>query len=172
MPRNVEIKARVEDLSGTQRQVEAIADEGPTELHQVDTFFRCIDGRLKIREVHDPPGELIYYQRADVAGPRESVFFTTPAPDPGAMKQILAATNGLLGVVKKRRLVYMVGQTRVHLDQVEGLGVFLELEVVLDEDQTADDGIRIARGLMDALNIRESQLTEVAYFDLLQRDTA
>ncbi len=168
MPRNIEIKAAVKDLAIIQRLVEAIADQDPTELHQVDTFFRCNSGRLKVREFSDSPGELIYYQRPDLAGPKESLFFVSPAPDPGAMKRVLAAANGTLGVVEKRRLVYLVGQTRVHLDRVEGLGSFVELEVVLQENQTTDEGVTIVKDLMKALDIRESHLLDTAYFDLLQ----
>ncbi len=168
MPRNIEIKATVKDFPVIQRRVESIADQGPNELHQIDTFFHCDSGRLKVREFSDSPGELIYYQRANMAGPKESLFFVSPAPDPGAMKQVLAAANGTLGVVKKRRLVYLVGQTRVHLDRVEGLGSFVELEVVLQENQTTDDGVVIAKDLMKRLDIRESHLLDTAYFDLLQ----
>jgi len=167
MPRNVEIKAKVEDFSTLRQGVEAIADHGPTELNQVDTFFKCNDGRLKMREFSDSSGELIYYKRPDIAGPRESVYFVSPTPDPSTLKEILNITNGTLGVVNKRRLLYIVGQTRVHLDDVENLGVFVELEVVLRDDQTADDGATITRELMKTLNIAETQLINIAYFDML-----
>ena len=171
MPRNIEIKAKITDLSSVQRRVEAIADHGPTELNQVDTFFNCNDGRLKMREFSDASGVLIYYKRPDVAGPRESVYFVSPTDDPETLKEILNITNGTLGIVKKRRLLYLTGQTRVHLDDVEDLGVFVELEVVLREDQTPDDGATITRDLMKTLNIAETQLINTAYFDLLAKNT-
>ena len=171
MPRNIEIKAKVTDLLSIQKRVEAIADHGPTELHQVDTFFNCKDGRLKLREFGDSPGELIYYKRPDTAGPRESVYCVSPAIDPGTLKQILSATNGTLGSVKKRRLLYIAGQTRVHLDDVEDLGVFVELEVVLRPGQTPEEGVTITQDLMKTLKIDETQLINIAYFDLLQRGT-
>ncbi|MCK5378634.1 MAG: class IV adenylate cyclase [Acidobacteria bacterium] len=167
MPRNIEIKATVEDLPAIQCRVEAIADQGPTELHQVDTFFSCSTGRLKLREFGAPPSELIYYRRSNVAGPKESSYLVAPVPDSGVLKQILATANGTLGVVKKRRLLYLIGQTRVHLDRVEGLGPFMELEVVLQNHQTTNDGVVIAQDLMKKLNIREDQLVDTAYFDLL-----
>ena len=167
MPRNIEIKATVEDPSDLKRRVEAIADQEPTELHQIDTFFRSSNGRLKLREFGDGPAELIYYRRSNVAGPKESSYFVTPMPDPEKMRQILDAANGTLGIVKKRRLLYLIGQTRVHLDQVEGLGSFMELEVVLQDHQTTDDGVAIAQDLMTKLNILEDQLVDTAYFDLL-----
>ena len=166
MPRNVEIKAKV-DLPAVQARVEAIADDGPTELQQSDTFFKCRDGRLKLREFADGAAELIHYQRPDDAGPKESRFFVARMTDPETTKEILGASNGVLGVVKKRRLLYWIGQTRVHLDQVDGLGDFLELEVVLRDDQSMDEGTAIARRLMETLHIQENQLIEGAYFDLL-----
>ena len=167
MPRNIEIKATVEDPAALQRRVEAIADQGPTELQRVDTFFQCSSGRLKLREFGDAPAELIYYRRPNTTGPSESTYFISPAPDPEALKQILANTNGTLGVVKKRRLLFLIGQTRVHLDQVEGLGSFVELEVVIQNNQTTDDGVVIAQDLMEKLPIQEDQLVDAAYFDLL-----
>lgn len=167
MPRNIEIKARVEDLPAIQRIVEEAADQGPSEFLQIDTFFYCSVGRLKVREFDDSSGQLIYYQRPDVAGPKESVYFVTPTSDPGVMKEILAAANGTRGIVRKQRLVYLIGQTRVHLDTVEGLGTFVELEVVLRDGQPTDDGVVIAKDLLKALEIRENQLVDIAYFDLL-----
>ena len=172
MPTNVEIKARVADLAALRRDVETVADRGPDELCQTDTFFGCAAGRLKLREVPGGPAELIYYQRADDAGPRESVYFMATVPDPEAMKRLLGAANGVLGVVRKRRSLYMAGQTRIHLDQVEGLGDFVELEVVLREGQTIDEGVIIANNLMSALDIDPSRLLDRSYFDLLQDDGA
>ncbi len=168
MPRNVEIKAKLCDLSSVQGIVDGIADQGPTELNQVDTFFGCKVGRLKLREFSDDPAELIYYKRSDTAGPRESVYAVSPAPDPAILKQILNTTNGTLGIVKKRRLLYIIGQTRVHLDNVENLGSFVELEVVLRENQTTNEGVAITKTLMATLGIDETQLVSTAYFDLLR----
>jgi len=166
MPRNVEIKARV-DLAALQSLVEAIADDGPKELLQSDTFFGCRDGRLKLREFADGSAELIYYRRPDQSGPKESLFFVGAITDPETTKHILSASNGVLGVVKKRRLLYWIGQTRVHLDRVDGLGEFLELEVVLRGDQSTDEGTAIAHRLMETLHIQRDQLIEGAYLDLL-----
>jgi predicted adenylyl cyclase CyaB len=168
MPRNIEIKARTDDRSALLRAVEAVADRGPYELHQTDTFFRCAEGRLTLREFGDSPGELISYQRADGAGPRESVYFVAPVPEPETTRRILSVSNGVLGVVKKRRLLYLVGQTRVHLDEVQGLGDFVELEVVLREGQSIDEGVVVANNLMRVLDIDPGRLIRQTYFDLLQ----
>jgi predicted adenylyl cyclase CyaB len=74
------------------------------------------------------------------------------------------------GVVRKRRLFYRVGNTRVHLDDVEGLGCFLELEVVLNKGQTPEEGESVAKEIMKQLAIRESDLVQEAYIDLLERN--
>jgi len=167
MQRNIEIKARVEDLGSIRGLVEAVVDHGPTIMHQADTFFGCPEGRLKVREFGTGVGELIFYRRLDVSGPRESTYSICSVGDPAALKEILNSTNGILGIVKKKRLLYMAGQTRIHLDQVEGLGVFLELEVVLAPTQTPEAGMAVAKGLMRDLGIDEDQLVSKAYVDLL-----
>jgi predicted adenylyl cyclase CyaB len=69
--------------------------------------------------------------------------------------------------VRKQRTLFLAGRTRIHLDRVEGLGDFLELEVVLAEGEPADAGVREARALMHALGVESSQLVEGAYVDLL-----
>jgi predicted adenylyl cyclase CyaB len=83
------------------------------------------------------------------------------------LRDVLAAACGIIGVVRKRRLVRMVGRTRVHLDEVENLGRFVELEVVLDEGEPVEQGVVEAHGLMAALGIQQEQLVSHAYVDLL-----
>jgi len=69
----------------------------------------------------------------------------------------------------KRRTLYLIGQTRVHLDEVQGLGDFAELEVVLQPHEAVSDGVAIMHGLMDKLGILPGQLVADAYIDLLTR---
>ena len=83
------------------------------------------------------------------------------------MKALLTASNGLLGVVAKKRELFFIGRTRVHLDEVEQLGTFLELEVVLNEKETSKAGMAIADELMASLQIESDQLVSNSYFDLL-----
>ena len=134
------LKPSVESLAALRAAVEPIAD-GPVEiLDQEDIFFQTTSGRLKLRVFAHDRGELILYQRANVAGPKTSDYRIAPTTDPAALQAILASALSVLGVVKKRRWLYLVGQTRVHLDRVEGLGEFVELEVVLRHDQAAEEG--------------------------------
>jgi predicted adenylyl cyclase CyaB len=166
MARNVEIKARVQHLDAIVAAVREIADQGPCDILQDDTFFHCQHGRLKLRKFSADKGELIYYQRPDQAGPKLSEYLiaTTDAPD--QLCEILSAACGQAGRIVKQRTLFLVGRTRVHLDRVQGLGEFVELEVVLDECETAEAGAAVARELLNRLGIRPEQLVSGAYIDL------
>jgi len=167
MPRNVEIKARLSDRDAVERRAAALADHGPTVIAQDDTFFRCDAGRLKLRAFADGAGELIFYQRADAEGPKESAYVRAPTTDPGATREALAGAYGVAGRVTKTRHLYLAGRTRIHLDAVDGLGDFLELEVVLADDEPAEAGVAEAHALMDALGVSADDLVATAYVDLL-----
>jgi predicted adenylyl cyclase CyaB len=167
LARNIEIKARVADLEAVEARARGLSTHGPEELHQDDTFFACAHGRLKLRQFPDGSGQLIHYRRADAEGPKVSDYVIAPAADPDALREALARGCGVLGRVRKRRTLYLVDRTRIHLDRVEGLGDFVELEVVLGETEAEQDGHAIAEGLMRALGIDEAQRVRGAYFDLL-----
>jgi predicted adenylyl cyclase CyaB len=167
LPHNVEIKAHVEDVAAFERRVAEFADGPPTTIEQCDTFLATSRGRLKLREFRDGSGELIYYERRDVAGPESSEYLIARTPDADALKGVLARALGVRGTVRKQRRLYMRGQTRIHVDCVEGLGNFMELEVVLNEFQTPADGRAIAEDLMKSLGVESHHLVEAAYVDLL-----
>jgi predicted adenylyl cyclase CyaB len=162
----VEIKAAVADLAAIEKKVAKLADKGPMALEQEDVFFHCPHGRLKLRRVAGR-GELIAYERPDAAGPKQSRYVVYPSNDPDGLQNALTLALGVRGVVRKHRTLYLIGPTRVHLDHVEGLGDFVELEVVLSEGQNAGDGFATAQRLMTELGIAESQLVDRAYIDLL-----
>ena len=180
MPANIEIKARVEDFDTASSLASKIADDPkPTILEQKDTFFLVPHGRLKLRQQKDGRekegeksaltfAELIAYDRSDDEGPKQSTFSKTPIPDPAALEEVLTVSCGVKGVVQKVRHLYLVDQTRVHLDRVDGLaGAFLELEVMMREEQTAEEGKKIAEELMAKLNVTEGDLIAGAYMDML-----
>ena len=167
MPRNVEIKARVKDLWVLRERVIALADQDPELLNQEDTFFGCPSGRLKLRQLALDRGELIFYRRADGAGPKESTYSIYLTVSPEALAGVLSAALGVVGVVRKQRMLYRTGQVRIHLDKVEGLGNFVELEVVLRPEQTVEEGVLLANALMQRLGIPPEDLVAGAYLDLL-----
>ena len=167
MPRNVEIKARVDDPATLYARAQALADTGPIELSQDDTFFNCPSGRLKLRTLSESEGELIFYERANAHAPKESHYVVWTTSSPSALRATLTATLGERGRVRKKRTLFLIGNTRIHCDEVEGLGHFMELEVVLADGQTVDDGIAIAHRIMAQLDVSERQLVDRAYVDLL-----
>jgi len=172
MAANIEIKARVKDFDGLARRAEALSDTPAVTLQQEDTFFNTPGGRLKLRVLAPDHGELIYYTRDDATGPKRSDYLTSMTTEPEALKTVLSAAWGIRGVVRKQRLLYMVGNTRIHLDTVEGLGTFMELEVVLVAGQSEQQGFATAVELMARLGIADADLVDVAYIDLLDQRRA
>jgi predicted adenylyl cyclase CyaB len=168
MARNVELKARIANVESVLASVAACADGPPELIAQDDTFFACSHGRLKLRAFPDGSGQFIAYERPDASGPKTSDYAIAPVTDPDTLRNTLARALGIGGRVVKRRQLLMIGPTRVHLDRVEGLGDFLELEVVLRDDQHADEGVAIAHALLARLGIDASQLISGAYVDLLR----
>lgn len=169
MGRNVEIKARIDgdEFELLRNRVAEISTSGPFELNQTDTFFVSRNGRLKLREFGDSTAELIFYQRPDKTGPKTSDYVLSKC-DPDSMRAALTGSNGVVGVVKKTRELFFIEQTRVHLDTVEDLGTFLELEVVLEDNQTEQTGEEIANRILATLKVPRSSLISTAYLDLLQ----
>jgi len=172
MPSNVEIKTKLRDWAAAEAWAKRRADCGPEVLQQEDVFFACEGARLKLRILGPARGELIRYQRTNSAEVRLSQYQLARTDTPEVLREILAKTLGVVGVVKKTRLLFLVGQTRVHLDRVERLGEFLELEVVLGPEQTEEEGKRIAEGLLAELGTGKADLLAEAYVDLLNAQGA
>ena len=169
MPANVEIKARIDSVEALLPLARALSDgDHPQLIHQDDTFFDAPHGRLKLRVFGDGSGELIHYHRPDADGPKVSDYVLAPVPEPESLREALSRACGLLGRVRKHRILLLVGATRIHLDRVEGLGDFLELEVVLSAGQAEAEGVAIAHALMARLQVSPAQWVRGAYLDLLR----
>ncbi|XP_044139343.1 uncharacterized protein LOC122929736 isoform X3 [Bufo gargarizans] len=188
MPRNVEVKARIHDWERVLQVCQQLSGSNGEKILQRDVFFNTTKGRLKLRdfqrsgvnllvcrrddlletELPDGNGQLIYYERPDQLGPKLSNYSISNTADPPGLETVLAQALGVRGKVVKERFLFMVGQTRIHLDRVKDLGDFLELEVILTESQTAQDGDLIAKELMNSLKISQDDLLTGAYMDLLQ----
>jgi len=171
MAANIEVKARASEWDRLHTAAKHLADSGIETVDQVDTFFLVPAGRLKLRQFTPDRGELIFYQRPDEPGPKLSDYTITPTTTPESLRNTLAQALGVCGEVRKRRWVFLSsrfgGHTRIHLDEVKGLGQYLELEVVLQPGQMPEDGERIAAEFRAALDIREEDLIDCAYVDLL-----
>jgi predicted adenylyl cyclase CyaB len=123
-----------------------------------------------LRTISSDSGELIYYRRADQLGPKESFYLRSQTSTPAILRESLSLAYGEAGRVRKLRTLFIVGRTRIHLDVVETLGHFLELEVVLGADESIEEGIAEANRVMELLGVQRSQLIEGAYVDLLSRN--
>lgn len=167
MPSNIEIKVSLKDVDRFRMAIERIVADQPRTIHQEDIFFNCESGRLKLRIFPDNTGELIWYRRPDGRGPKKSDYYIYPTTNPTLLRKTLSAALGETVTVRKTRHVYHIGQTRIHLDEVEGLGTFMELEVVLHPHQSEEEGRQIADDLMRRLSVGRSDLVACAYADLL-----
>jgi predicted adenylyl cyclase CyaB len=170
MPSNVEIKAKVKDWSRVIRLAQSISDTPVEIFQQEDIYFKCAgQQRLKLR-ISDPnSGELILYRRSDSAVARRSDYTIAQTVAPAALKSILSEVLGIVGIVRKQRLLYIAGQTRIHMDDVYGLGHFIELEFVMRPDQQEPDGIDRLGELASELDITDQDLLSVSYIDLMPK---
>jgi len=172
---NVESKTRATDLEAVARVVARLGARYEGLLDQVDTYFRVPQGRLKLRETsHRAPDrrvstscELIRYERPDATGARVSRYERTEIDDAESCRARLLADHGLRGCVRKRRELWMLDSTRVHLDRVEGLGDFVELETVSAGVPGAADRLAHDR-LSVALGLDSDATVEGSYIDLLE----
>jgi len=172
MARNIEIKARIPDLAPIRARAMLLASGPMQVIEQTDTFFVVPRGRLKVRAFADGSGELISYERANESGPKESTYTRVKCEDAGTLCQPLGRALGVRGVVVKQRELFLIGRTRVHLDRVEGLGCFVELEVVLGPEDSLEKGHHEALELLRLLEIPERTLVAEAYIDLVEQPHA
>lgn len=171
MPANIEIKARARDFTAVKSRAEKLSDTPVEIIPQEDIFFNVSHGRLKLRILAPDNAQLIYYTRPDQEGPKRSDYHIAHTSDPDNLKRVLELAYGFRGVVKKTRYLYLVGQTRVHLDEVDGLGYFMELEVVMKEGQSDAEGQEIAEDLMASLGVERSDLLDGAYMDMIEKSS-
>jgi predicted adenylyl cyclase CyaB len=172
MARNIEIKARAQHFEQLRERAAKLAPDAPLIFRQQDFFYDVPRGRLKLRQFDDgTPAELIFYQRDDRDGPKASYYTRSPVTNPEAMHALLATALTTRGIVTKERHVYLTGRTRIHLDRVDGLGDFVELEVLLAQDDDEEGGHAEAHAMFQTLGVPESDLVAVAYVDLLSPDS-
>jgi len=167
MPTNIEIKARIRDRKNHEARISELSPLPAEDIDQEDTFFDRTNGRLKLRIIDGARGELIHYFRNDEQGPKSSRYTIVPVSDPTRLRAVLGDSYGIRAVVLKKRRVYVIGNTRIHFDAVEGLGEFLELEVVLRDGESESEGTAVAQRWMKVFGIADEDLVQGAYVDLL-----
>jgi predicted adenylyl cyclase CyaB len=166
--RNVEVKARLADLDAARAVAARLGATCAWTDVQVDRYYE-LDGarRLKLRTCGRGPAELIRYDRPEATGVRTSEYEVSPVRD-AAAEACLVPKMPPLVTVRKRRELWQLDNVRIHLDDVDGLGTFLELEAVVDaaHDEVACE--RSVRCLLDALGLRETDCLRASYSDLLR----
>ncbi len=137
---NVEFKAELRDPALARGIARTLGATLSATYDQTDTYFRVPHGRLKKRESVNAdtnlpePVEFIFYDRANIARPKLSNY--TIYSEDEAKQRFGVRPMPVWVVVRKRREVWLAGTTRVHLDQVEDLGAFIECEALVSQKQT------------------------------------
>ncbi len=176
MNRNIEIKAACDDLDRVRAAARELAARLAGIEDQCDTYFRTARGRLKLRRrllnlEGDGAGvehfELIWYQRPDTKTAKGSDYHLVRVIDGAELRQLLAGGMGILVEIRKRRTVSLWQNVRIHLDEVEQLGSFIELEAIIDESCDEASARSKIDCLCEALDIQPDQLIDVSYSDLL-----
>jgi predicted adenylyl cyclase CyaB len=167
MPLNVEIKAKINRPEFIRSYLKDSNAEFKGTDFQTDTYFTVPAGRLKLRE-GNIENNLIYYERQNSAGAKESSFQLVPVPDAKTLKEVLAKSLGIKIVVKKRREIYFIGNVKFHIDEVENLGNFAEIEASdLYADIPKEELQRQCDFYLNELRIKKEDLISVSYSDML-----
>ncbi|HLG11341.1 MAG TPA: class IV adenylate cyclase [Dehalococcoidia bacterium] len=163
--RNLEFKARLDDPERALHRAEALGASLEGVLPQTDTYFKVSTGRLKLRETVGQPAELVYYQRDEDGANRASDYDLVRIEEPDSLLKILGPALSCLAVVRKHRTLLRLDATRIHLDNVEGLGSFIEFEVPVAEDEAAAK--RRIDWLIRELGFEWSDCIRASYLDLM-----
>ncbi|MFC2115016.1 class IV adenylate cyclase [Bacteroidota bacterium] len=164
---NVEIKA----LCKNQERIRGVLTGRNADFmgkdHQVDTYFVSAEGRLKLRE-GNIENNLIYYERPDQEGPKTSHCILFSTVKDSSLKEILSKSMGILVVVDKEREIYFLDNVKVHLDLVDGLGTFVEIEAQSEEGDLSEEYLQgQCSKLMEEFGIVEADLVSDSYSDLM-----
>ena len=164
---NIEIKARLADPAAVELRVREIGARLEWSRRQRDVFFRVPEGYLKLRIAEGAAGELIAYRRAAGRDPRPSDYDIAPVADAVALETVLARSLGRRGAVEKTRRLYLWRHTRIHLDEVAGLGAFLELETVV-KGISPELAEAETRELIALLGLDPADFLDRPYLELLE----
>ncbi len=165
---NVEFKCELRDINLARAILRATGATFIAAFDQTDTYYKVTDGRLKRRETPGEETEYIFYERPNEAGPKISSF--TIYSERQATERFGREPLPTWLVVKKRRELHMLGSTRIHLDQVEGLGQFLELESLVSREHPTEQARIAVTELRKALSPVLGEAIDCGYSDLLAAD--
>ncbi len=164
MPTNLELKSHCASPEAARACASACGAVPGGTFIQTDTYFRVPRGRLKLRQFSDGAAELIYYERAEDTPERWSHFTREDAGNPAGLLRVLTGAFGVLALVRKRRELYLFRDARIHIDEVDGLGSFIEFEVTGGE---TPESVATMKDLRSAFGIREETVIKVSYSDMI-----
>ncbi|HXJ35399.1 MAG TPA: class IV adenylate cyclase [Candidatus Eisenbacteria bacterium] len=167
MPRNVEIKARLADLAAARAIADRVGARFTWADDQVDRYFELDGGRRVKLRTTGRGAELIRYDRREDAGVRVSAYEVSPVRDAEGEACLVPTTRPLV-TVRKRRELWLLDNVRIHLDTVDGLGTFLELEAVVDATHDEARCRAAVDRLLDAFGLSEAACLRASYGDLLR----
>lgn len=165
MATNLELKSGTESLTSAHQAARSMGLSPTETLDQTDVYFAVARGRLKLRRIVGKGAELIYYEREDERTARWSIYTRMAVSDPDVLQGMLTQALGVRGVVRKHRTVYLHDSARIHLDCVEGLGDFLEFEIVETEEKTAS---ALMEKLKAVFSVSRTAMIGGSYIDLLE----
>jgi predicted adenylyl cyclase CyaB len=169
--RNYEFKARAADLKGLEREFLKLNPVFRGEDHQVDIYFKVDSGRLKLRE-GNIENSLIYYERPDTPGAKESDVLLYRHNRNDSLKEILTRISGIKVIVDKRRRIYFIGNVKFHFDTVRYLGDFIEVEAIDETGQIpTEDLMGQCSYYFKYLGLKESDYIDKSYSDLVRERT-
>jgi len=164
---NIEIKARCSDPDHIRSILKEKNADFKGKDHQIDTYFNVSGGRLKLRQ-GSIEQNLIYYRRSDSKEPKASDINLVPAEHPEALHELLDHALGTKVVVDKKREIYFIDNVKFHLDEVEKLGSFIEIEAIDKEGSIGSEKLRQqCEYYMELFGIQEDQLVAESYSDLI-----
>ncbi len=169
MPKNIEIKARCHEPARIRNILETVQARFIGTDNQVDTYFTVPNGRLKLRQ-GNIENNLIFYQRHNAPGPKKSDVLLYKPTDAEQLKQILQAALGILVQVKKKREIFFVDNVKIHIDRVDGLGSFVEIEAQdFNGKHDEDELLAQCQYFLKLFQIPEQNLISLSYSDMLLR---
>jgi adenylate cyclase class IV len=167
---NIEFKAELRDLAAARKQCERLGARRIGLLEQIDTYFRLADGRLKRREARGEPTEWIHYHRSDDVSPRLSNY--SILTDDQARRRWGTHSLREWLVVRKQRELWMLDNVRIHLDIVEKLGTFIELEAVVSASHAPRDCRKQVDELRNTFGPILGEAVAASYSDLMELEIA
>ena len=165
MPQNLELKARISSVSEADRIARRLNAQVKGILHQRDIYYKVSQGRLKLRIINNSSAELIFYNRPNKKGSRYSEYFILPVYDAKLTNELCTSAFGQKVVVEKKRRLFLYKNSRIHLDEVRGLGTFIEFEVI--EKHGKRQAQKLLALLATEFGIKPATTIAVSYSDLV-----